>query len=604
MSEHKTICSIVREMEDFDQNGKTQFSKYVSENMRENIEKTEAYLNSKHTSGDTDYMGREKPFKNICYPAVNIWFRATDIDSKQLVIRADDNSTFISALLATIKLQEWMRTVNLGQVLNTWGLSLATHGSSILKIVDKGDELSIEVMDWNNMIVDPIDFDGNIKIQKLWYTPAQLKQMENYNKEMVEDLIENPTTRETSDGMQKDNRANYIPVYEVHGNLPLSLLTGHDEDDDTYVQQMHVVSFIAKKENSEEYEDYTLYSGREKQDPYFITHLIKKDGKTYSGGAVYNLFEAQWMINDTQKMIRDQLLLASKIFFQGSDKEMAGKSFFTDIDNGEYLEHKPGEPMTRVNNSPDTVAMTNFQNDWQSHGNVINGIADAMVSQAKSGTAWRQTQAELQEAHSLFELMVENKGLYLTEIFKRYVIPFFKRQLKNNNAISNYLEAHQIKQIDAIYLPAEVNRRLENKKKSTILSGQIYDVTQEGQDIANLTSEVQGELKGNQRFIKPSEVNWEKEFKNLNFDNLELDATGESRDIQAKMATLQTALSFIVSLNGRPMTEDERLIFNKLLGASGTVSPLELSLNQGSASQPQPQQPIQATQQPMAAMQM
>lgn len=596
MSQDKTLCEVVREMENFDRNGVTTISKYVSQNMRADIDKTEAYYNSKQISGDTDANGRRKPFKNICYPAVNIWYRATDLDSKQMLVRAGGNDQVISALLATIKLQEWMNKINFGQFLNEWGHTLAKHGSAVVEIVEKDNELSIRVLDWNSLIVDPIDFDANIKIKKLWLTPSQLKQNKSYDKESVDSLLDNLEARETIDGQKKDTKSDYILVYEVHGEMPLSYLTDNEEDDEEYVQQMHVLAFKATKESGK-YNDYTLFRGREKKSPMKLTHLIKIEGQTYVGGAVKNLFEDQWTVNEDEKMMRDQLLIASKIFFQGSDPDMAGSNFFSNVDNGEYLHHKPNEPMTRVSTTPDIGAMQGHQNSTLQHANMVNGIADAMISQAKSGTAWRQTQAELQEAHSLFELMTETKGLYLKEIWNEYLLDFFKKQLKNNKAISKILEAHEIKQIDSKYLPAEVNRRVEKRKKDTILSGEIYDPSQEQADVAQVSAEVQGELSamGNQRFIQPDKENWAKEFEDLDWD-LELDVTGESKDVQATMATLNTALTFVASLQGRPMSDDERFMFNELLKVSGTISPLQLSLNQSVPTPPQSNQP-----QPMMA---
>ena len=109
--EVKSISQLVREMEDLDTKGVTTFSKYVTQSMREDINTTEAYLNSKHISGDTDYLGREKPFFNIVVGARNIWFRATDIDCKNIKLRATKDEEMIEAFVATIKFQEWIKTL-------------------------------------------------------------------------------------------------------------------------------------------------------------------------------------------------------------------------------------------------------------------------------------------------------------------------------------------------------------------------------------------------------------------------------------------------------------------------------------------------------------
>lgn len=575
--QEKTIGELVRQAESNDKNGETTISRYVKQNMRADIDKTEAYYNSKFISGDTDADGRKKPFKNVCYPAVNIWYRATSRTPNSLYFRATNDQQQIPALLATIKLHEWMHDINFGQFLNKWGHELAKHGSSVVEIVEKGKELSIRALDWNNLIVDAVDFDANIKIKKLWLTPAQLKQNKSYEQDVVEQLLNSLTTRKTVGGETKDNKADYVELYEVHGNLPLNYYTDDEKDCDTYKDLMFVFSYQAI-ENKNEYNEFVLFRGREKKSPMMITHLLEQEGQTYVGGAVKNLFETQWIVNDSEKMIRDHLLITSKAIFQGSDPALLGANLFSQIDNGEYMVHKPNEPMTRVQSSPDISALQIWQQNWQQFGNQVNGIADAMTQQAKAGTAWRQVQAQLVEAHSLFEKMGQTKDLYLKQMFKDYILDFFKRQLiGDTKPISKILEAHEIKQIDTRYLPAELSRRMDQKKKDTILSGNIYTPEMEQQDSVEITQQIQGELTGNQRFVRPAEVDWAIELKELDWDSLELVTESDSQDIQQQMATYQTALNFLISLQGRPMTDEEQMLFNNLISLTGTISPLQLN---------------------------
>lgn len=592
--EEQSLYEVIRKMEEDDKSGDTTVSRYVKINMREDIDRTEAYLNSKHISGETDHNGREKPFFNIVTAARNIWYRATDIDRKNIVIRPSNNKQVIPAFLASLKLQEWMKKEEFGKFLNEWGLSLATHGSTTAKFIEKDGQLSCRVMDWNNMLVDPVDFESNIKVEKMWFTPAQLRKNKSYNQEFVKKLIENTTNRTIMGGEKKDNKSEYIPVYEVHGEMPLSYLTGKDKDDDTFVQQMHVLSFQEKKENSKEFDEYTLYAGRESRDPYMLSHLIKKDGQTYAGGAVKNLFEAQWMINHTQKQIKDQLDLASKIVFQTSDGNFVGQNVLTNIENGDILSHKQGEPLTMLNNKPDIVAMQSFKSDWQNIGNQINNISESMQGQnAPSGTAWRQVQALLQESHSLFELMTENKGLEIIRMLTDFIIPFFKKQLNNAEEISMVLEDYQIKQIDLMYLPNEVTRRLNEKKKAVILSGEIYDPTQEPTDRTTIEEAVKGNLQGNQRFISPSEVEgttWKELFKDLEW-KLDFDVTGENKDTQGALATLTTVLQTISTNPAVLQDPNVKLVFSKILNLAGGISPIEIQTTQ---AQPVPQMPAMA----------
>ena len=588
--EKKTICELVREAENNDQFGLTTLSKYVQISMREGIETTEAYIHSKHISGPTDYMGREKPFFDIVTAAVNIWFRATDIDRKNIVIRPTKEADVVNAYLATILLQQWMKKAEFGRFLNDWGLCLARHGSAVVEFIEKDGELHCSVLDWNNIIIDAVDFDANLKIKKLWLTPAQLKKNKNYDQEMVDELLDNLQPRENANKQTKDQKADYIQIYEVYGELPESYLTGKESDEDNYVEQMHVLTFQAKKDSKDEYDEYSLYSGKVAKCPLMITHLLKKDGQSYSGGAVKNSEQSQWMVNHNAKLIKDQLELASKIIFQTNDGNYVGKNALTSIENGDILMYAEGKnPITQLNNQPNIAAMQSFMASWQSNAAQINGISEAMLGEnPPSGSAWRQTQALLQESHSLFELMTENKGLFIIKMMTDYVIPFFKKQLNNSDEISAILESYQIKEIDSRYVPNEAMRRLNRIKKETILSGKLYDPTNESADLQTAVSEIQSTLKGNQRFIKPSDIDdstWKEILKDLEWE-LDIDVTGEAKDTQGAMATLNTVLTTLASNPGILNDPNIKMVFNKILMLAGGISPLEIQSNQ---PQPTPQ---------------
>ena len=584
--QQKTIFEIVRQMEADDLLGETKISKYVSFSLRETIERIDAYLNSKHISGDTDSQGREKPFFNIVTAAVNIWFRATDIDCKNISVKATKRSHQIIAFLATILLQDWMRKTAFGIFLNDWGRILARYGSADSKFVEKGDELYCEVVPWNRLICDAVDFENNVKIEKLWLSSDKLKEKKEYNQELIEKLLDNLETRKTIDGQKKDNKSEYILIYELHGKMPLAYLTGKIDDYDVFTQQIQIITFLQKKDKPEkselvEFDDYTLYAGKESRDPHQLDHLIKEDGRTLAIGAVEHLFEAQWMVNHTQKTTKDQLDLASKMLHQTSDDNLQGKNILNDLENGGILIHALNQPITRLDNQPDITALQSFGQQWQALGREINGISEAMATgEVKSGAPWRQVQALLQESHSLFELMAENKGLAIKKMLTKFIIPHLKKKMDNTDEISAILESQQIKQIDSLYVPNEVIKRLNEKKKKTILSGQIYNPMNEPMDRQIETANIQNELNqmGNQRFIKPSDIpteTWKKVLKDLEWE-VEIDVTGEAVDNQAAMATYDMILKFLLGLQGRQMTAEERLVFDKLITITGHISPLEI----------------------------
>jgi hypothetical protein len=583
LEENTNLASIVRETEqNFISGTGTLMSKYVRTDMYEDINKIYAYLSSKHVSGETDSQGREKPFFNIVTAARNIRYRATDIDRRNIKIKATKSTDIFGSFLATVKLQEWMRKSDFGTFLNSWGLELASFNDVVVKFVEKDGELKPSVIPWSRIICDQVNFADNLKIEIIEMTEDQLYNS-GYPKDKIDTLIDGYKARELTNKQKKDNKNNYFKLYEVHGVLPLSYKTGKEEDKDNYVQQMHVLSFVGNKKSDKGYDEYTLYSGLEKKDPYMLTSLVPEtDGSIGLNGVVKDLFEAQWMVNHTKKQIKDQLDLASMLIFQTSDGNFIGQNALDSILTGDIMIHAVNQPITQVqNNSHDITALQNFGGEWKAVGNEIVGVSESMYgNSAPSGTAWRQVEALLNESHSLFELMTENKGLCIERMMREFIIPHIKKKMDTAEEIGAILDGYQLQKIDTKYVPAEATKRLSKKLINQIIAtGDVPEVTG-----GMVQAEVDGvkeelDMQGNQRFFKPDDiedVTWKQVFDKLEWE-LEVDVTGEQSDNKSDMATLSTLFQTVVSKQGQPFTPEEKMVFDKILVKSNTVSPIELT---------------------------
>lgn len=585
------VGELVRKMEQNYRMGSMNISKYVSHNMLETLNTIDAYHYSKHISGDTDSLGREKPFPNIVISAEHIWYRATDIDRGNIKIKSTKAKNTINAFLKTIHIQNWMRKENFGLFLNQWGRTLSRYGSAVLKFIEKDGKLHRNVVSWQTLIVDEIDFENNPVIEVLDLTEAQLRNRVGYNQKIVDKLCEAKSTRKTIEGQAKDNKSEYIRLYEVHGELPLSYLTGKEKDEYTYVQQMHVVSFL---ENKDGFDDFALFSGKEKESPYMITHLIAEENRTLSIGPVEYLFDAQWMQCHTAKAIKDQLDIAGMILFQTSDGTFVGQNAIAAMVSGDILIHAPNQPLTQVaNNSHDITSLQSFGSQWKVLGNEITGISESMLGNtAPSGTAWRQVETLLNESHDLFDLMRENKGLYIQEMFKKYIIPFINKKMDTKEEISATLESYDITRIDGQYVKNMSTKIVNRHIVESVLNDQSVTTEQQIAMTNNVASQLQQGLsdQGNQRFFTPDEIGtmtWKELFKDSD-DEVEVDVTGENVDKDA-MTTLNTLLMYIAKKNGQPMTPEEKFVFDAIIRQTGVVSPLELSaLPKPSPIQPQP----------------
>lgn len=574
----ESLGVIVRILEqDFISGTGTLMSKYVRTDLYEDINKIYAYLESKHISGDKDSMGRDKPFFNIVLASRNVWFRATDIDRKDIKLVPKKLEDTIGTFLLNAQLQKWMTEERFGVFLNTWGLELAGFNSIPVKFIEKDGKLNISVTPWSRIICDQINFNANPKIELLELTEDELYSR-GYDKKMVDNLCEAEKARELTNKQKQDNKNNYFKIYEVHGKLPLSFLTGKESDKDEYVQQMQVLSFVATKKTNG-YDEFVLYKGKEEKDPYMLTSLFPAtDGSISLNGSVKNLFEAQWMENHTKKAIKDQLDLASKLLFQTADANFVGQNALSAIENGDILIHQPNMPLTQVqNNSHDISALQNFGAEWKQLSSEINGISEAMLGVApKAGSAWRQTEALLQESHSLFEQMTENKGLAIEDMLRERILPFLKKKLDNSDEIAVTLGEYGLSQIESKYIKNQAIKRTNDQTKQTILNGGIANPA----DMQLAEEQVKGELSqhGNQRFFKPSDIDsvtWKEIFKDLE-TNIEIDVTGEAVDTQATLETLKTVLNVVVNPNFQNNPKAQ-LIIDKILTRTGQLSPLELS---------------------------
>jgi hypothetical protein len=581
----ESLPKIVRKAESNYLQGKTKLGDYVERSQHEVVQTVDAYLNSKHTSGETDSLGRPKPFFNIVTAAVNIWYRATDLDRKNIKFIPTSLSAKTLAFVASILLQNWMDKYRFGQFLNSWGRSLAKYGSSVVKFVEKGGELIPSVIPWNRLIVDPVDFDALPRIEKFYKTPAQLRRIKEYDQDAVNSLISAVTTRKTLFGSQKDNQNEFIELYEVHGELDSRLLDKEpnlsvEDKDIRYIQQMHVISFV--KNDKEGYNDFNLYKGKESKDPYMLTHLIEEDGQTLSIGAVESLFDAQWMVNHTIKNMKDTLDITSKLIMQTADPRYTGRNVLSGIESGDIFTHEINMPLTRIaNDKPDITALQGFSNMWQAMGRELTGTPEAMRGiMGHSQVAYRRSALEVQQAQSLFEIMTENKGLDLEDMLRIHIIPNLKKQLKHKDEIVGILDDAGITEIDAMYIPKEAIKRYNQRIKNAILDINAPIPSPFDQQAEEGAVKQGLGVLGNKRFFTPDDLgklNWDELFSDFEWDNIRVEITNENVDKQDVLQTLNMVLTTIAKDPSVLQDPNAKMLFNAILTETGRISPLQLT---------------------------
>lgn len=571
---------------------------YWDFNMYETTEKIEAYMAGKFTGDIYDAQGNKKFFDNITIAPRNKWKSATDIDRKNIRVKAKHGNDFYRPKIFTGLFRDWMDKVQFNKYLNQWGEVLATYSTAVTKVVEKNGELHVTVIPFNRLVVDPINFHANPKIEKLEFTPAQLRLNPSYNQDAVEKLIESHSSAysQTLKGEDKDYNDTYIQLWEVHGEFPVSYLKlaenlePTEKEKKTYAQQMHVISITQDKAGENEY--HTLYSGRESKDPYRIAHLVECFGRTLGLGPVELLFDAQEVVNTMNYKADRQLDLASKQFFQTDDASFEGTNVLTDLENGVVLRHQTNMPLTQVNNTSHDVNYLNVRADRakMSAKEISNTPDVVMGNTLPSGTAWRQAEMLNQEAHDPFEYMLENKGNALEDLIREDVIPFLLKKLKkmDKETIGSFTPVEL-----AIIDEAWVESVAAEQAAKLFLEGKL--ITQQMLDDVKAPIKAALARGGTERFLKSD--SWQEYWDGFEYE-VEVEITGEASDKNAALTTINSVLMMLAK-NPQMMSDPTtRLLVSRALEESGTISPVELpqpsnvqTSNDGLQAAPQVGQP-------------
>ena len=186
--------------------------------------------------------------------------------------------------------------------------------------------------------------------------------------------------------------------------------------------------------------------------------------------------------------------------------------------------------------------------------------------------------------------MVENKGLAIEDMLRTYIIPHIKTKLSNDKEIMAVLEDHDIKKIDAMYIPNEAIRRYNEAFKEAILSGD--NPIPFNQAVGENLIKQELSLQDNSRSFAPVilkdgkevKVNWKEALKDIEWE-LEVGITNEHVD-KIVMATTLTNMLQTLTQPGIQQNPVAMLAIRKIMNLAGGISPIELSQIPTMAPQP------------------
>jgi hypothetical protein len=540
------------------------------------IKVAEFYSNSKYLGGDTDELGRIKPFYNIVNFRVTLAKVATDMDIKDVLIASDNPAHAVKSMLLNTEVYEWMKATDFSTTLNKIGYKRAKYGGVLVKKrVTKG-ELYIDVVDWRNVITDQVDILGNPIVETHHMTPVELvakKKVWDNVIEALEDLSEHNRKAKS-----KGDVISRVEVLEIHGQFPKSFIKEQkgepvlEGDEYEYSPQVYYIGIIKDKQ-------YYFFCDEEKESPYDYLAWEEMEGRGLGRGIIEDSEQAQVWTNDSVINEKNAMDLAGRVVIKHNSDDIGNN--ILEVDNGKMFKLGDGEDMNAVNLAPAGLGQFQSQiNRWRDQVDNATSAYDANTGeQPPSGTPYSQTVFLQQIASRPYDYRIEEQAIFVNRLMNRWVLPYLiKRLYKKHILVSDFSE-DELKVIDRAFI------RHTNKTFIDKMLAQPFDAPVPTQDDYNMMlDEVVSEIKGqgSKRYIEIPEGF---------FDDIDAKITvltsNEQRNkaiiLQSLSSVLQTVIaSYDPETKKFSVLEDEKLsrIFGTILELSGIpgLSPASLGI--------------------------
>lgn len=536
------------------------------------IKMVEYYSNSKFLNGSKDNTGREKPFFNVVNTMVDTAIVATDIDTKDIKIEAEREQDYDKSFLFNHEIQNWMKESNFALTLNEMGETRPRYGGVLIKKCEykeegEPEEMEIEVVEWKNVIVDPVDITEGIIIEKHYMTPMEVRKKSG--------VWEN-----TEEAIKLWNKKGYtrsdtrMEVWEVHGEFPESYLNEDPEvngEGEDYSRQVHYFAINGNK--------YVhLYWAEEKENPYKYLAWKKVSGRGLGRGVVEEGEEAQVWTNDAMWKKQSAMELSGKVILKTNSKKI-GNNVMTDMDNGSIIPLDDGKDINVLNllNGAMPQFSESMQQWFQQYERTTSSYGAVRGETPPSGQPYRLQALVANSASSHFDYRREEWGIFLTEVFYDWVFPYIQKKLTKKHILASDFTPEELSRLDEAYARYEANKiATEEILKGNVITQEDYMAMQ------TQFKELIGK-NGQRRFIDIPD-GYYKDMK----ARLTINITGEQKDKSAILESLSNLLQTMLPLvqQGIATPNDIQVILNKIMETSGAgLSPISLS-------KMQPQQPI------------
>ncbi len=393
---------------------------------------------------------------DIISPMIETGVSNTDLDTSNIDTYTDDPDYQAQELLSNVLIKRYNRQTNQGVVLNEMVYQFFDDGNIIVRRVDGEGEIYRPVLPQNLIVVDPSarTLEDSAVIERNTMNQSEVRGVKGWENT---DLLFNYCDLSETD---------LIPYYEIfyfYGDLSKKRLGNLKKevhgtkykytkgDNNNYVQAVVVIARAkdgVRNEEGKEIPGFVLFAEELKPQTIKVTKRIKiKRYKPYESVRLGKFNGRFWgegyreigrpyqnRANELGNQIRDVMKLASKMVFWSSDTTIAGKNILSSIKNGQILQAKD---LNLLNNVFPNLSL--FAEEWNRNINecqkALKAFEAASGESLPSSTSATAVVAQTQAIGKYFDLKRERFGLFLSIVYKRWVLPDLLKGLDEEEVV-------------------------------------------------------------------------------------------------------------------------------------------------------------------------
>lgn len=408
----------------------------------------------------TDDIIGDFPYDNISKYRIRLEARSTDFDFKHIEVEPVDTTdeARIASLVSTKALHKKMRDLKFSKVLNKFADTRPEYGATLFKKTPDG----IHIVPWENVITDMTDIINSPIIERHYFTPAQLRKTGYKN---VDDVIAtaNRKTKEKDlkDGADSEAETigRFIEVYEVTGEIPMSmLLQAQDEDwteEDSEKFVLAHVMFAPEGKDKDGNDVGTVLKAdeiKEKDFPYKLDVRHPVVGRGMGEGIPEELSEHQRWHNFYKTEEARAVAIGGKVLFVTNDGSVVDSIYADGIDHGTILQVGEEKMFQQLTTMPNSVPVyQNIRAEWETSADKNTSSFDAVLGEeSKSGTPFRAQYLQNIAGTSQFEREREDMGFTIKEIVEDWLLPEALADAAKESEMDDIFSKEDLQLIDSV----------------------------------------------------------------------------------------------------------------------------------------------------------